>query len=283
MSVPRPPGRRLLPPCSLGTPSLSSRRLGVVKPACASDPSRLPPTPLRTWGSAGRLWQPAPRTPTGLDLSPWHRGGGQWGCALTDPPTQERVPPAPWIQVQAGLRAPGAGGDILRCGCLGTSCPTGACHQARWPLGPAPVAHGSHSPCSSCRSESQHRFWKPRELDVEPDGADAPEVPPSRHITFAGTFEPVQHRCRAPRPDGRLCERQDRQKVRRWPGRLPLRVPRPCIVLLCGGPGGGGGALGNQVPGSRHPTGLAMPQAPSEPRPAETHSVLCRSARSTGR
>lgn len=68
-----------------------------------------------------------------------------------------------------------------------------------------------------CRAESQHRFWKPSEVDEEVDSAEVSEVLRSRHITFAGRFEPVQHRCRAPRPDGRLCERQDRLKVRLQP------------------------------------------------------------------
>lgn len=73
---------------------------------------------------------------------------------------------------------------------------------------------GQEQPASGkvLKSESQHRFWKPSELDTELDGAQVSQVPPSRLITFAGTFEPVQHRCRAPRPDGRLCERQDRLK-----------------------------------------------------------------------
>ncbi|XP_042526945.1 UV-stimulated scaffold protein A isoform X2 [Dipodomys spectabilis] len=62
------------------------------------------------------------------------------------------------------------------------------------------------------KSKSQHRFWKPHEVEEETDSADVSEVLRSRHITFAGTFEPVQHRCRALRPDGRLCERQDRLK-----------------------------------------------------------------------
>ncbi|XP_069877761.1 UV-stimulated scaffold protein A [Dipodomys merriami] len=62
------------------------------------------------------------------------------------------------------------------------------------------------------KSESQHRFWKPHEVEEETDSADVSEILRSRHITFAGTFEPVQHRCRALRPDGRLCERQDRLK-----------------------------------------------------------------------
>lgn len=77
---------------------------------------------------------------------------------------------------------------------------------------------GSHTVCLSCRTESQHRFWKPSEVDTELDGALVSQVPPSRLITFAGTFEPVQHQCRAPRPDGQLCKRQDRLKVRRQPG-----------------------------------------------------------------
>lgn len=59
---------------------------------------------------------------------------------------------------------------------------------------------------------SEHRFWKPSEAHVEVDNANVSEMLRSRYITFAGKFEPVRHRCRAPRPDGRLCERQDRLK-----------------------------------------------------------------------
>ncbi|KAM8804271.1 UV-stimulated scaffold protein A isoform 2-T2 [Rhynchonycteris naso] len=62
------------------------------------------------------------------------------------------------------------------------------------------------------RAESQHRFWKPSEVDEEVESPELSEVLRSRRITFAGRFEPVQHQCRAPRPDGRLCERQDRLK-----------------------------------------------------------------------
>lgn len=39
------------------------------------------------------------------------------------------------------------------------------------------------------------------------------EMLKTRYITFAGKFEPVKHKCRAPMPDGTLCERQDRIKV----------------------------------------------------------------------
>lgn len=46
------------------------------------------------------------------------------------------------------------------------------------------------------------------------DSAHVSEMLHSRHITFSGKFEPVQHKCRALRPNGRLCERQDRLKVR---------------------------------------------------------------------
>lgn len=65
---------------------------------------------------------------------------------------------------------------------------------------------------SILRSDSEHRFWKPCEVDPEGDSTAVSELLRSRRITFAGRFEPVQHRCRAPRPDGRLCERQDRLK-----------------------------------------------------------------------
>lgn len=77
-----------------------------------------------------------------------------------------------------------------------------------------------------CRRESEHRFWKPSEVDAEVESADASEALQSRYITFAGEFEPVQHRCRAPRPDGRLCERQDRLKVRPGQGQRQHRGPR---------------------------------------------------------
>lgn len=49
---------------------------------------------------------------------------------------------------------------------------------------------------------------------MEVDSIHALDELRTRRIPFAGTFEPVQHRCRAPRPDGQLCERQDRLKVR---------------------------------------------------------------------
>ncbi|XP_037685118.1 UV-stimulated scaffold protein A isoform X2 [Choloepus didactylus] len=62
------------------------------------------------------------------------------------------------------------------------------------------------------KSDSQHRFWKPSEVEEEADNADVMEALRSRRITFAGTFEPVQHQCRAPRPNGQLCARQDRLK-----------------------------------------------------------------------
>ncbi|XP_008047895.1 UV-stimulated scaffold protein A [Carlito syrichta] len=62
------------------------------------------------------------------------------------------------------------------------------------------------------KADSQHRFWKPCEIEEEVDNAYVSEMFRSRHILFPGRFEPVQHQCRAPRPDGRLCERQDRLK-----------------------------------------------------------------------
>ncbi|KAM5338355.1 UV-stimulated scaffold protein A isoform 2-T2 [Glossophaga mutica] len=62
------------------------------------------------------------------------------------------------------------------------------------------------------RAESQHRFWKPSEADEEVTSAEVSEGLRSRRITFAGQFEPVQHRCRAPKPNGQLCGRQDRLK-----------------------------------------------------------------------
>ncbi|XP_012519120.1 PREDICTED: UV-stimulated scaffold protein A isoform X2 [Propithecus coquereli] len=92
-----------------------------------------------------------------------------------------------------------------------------AAERARAPVVPYGVDlcyWGQEQPAARkiLRSDSQHRFWKPSEVEEEVESAAISEMLRSRHITFAGRFEPVQHRCRAPRPDGRLCERQDRLK-----------------------------------------------------------------------
>ncbi|XP_053160899.1 UV-stimulated scaffold protein A isoform X3 [Hemicordylus capensis] len=59
---------------------------------------------------------------------------------------------------------------------------------------------------------SQHRFWAPNEMDEEVENKELAEMLKSRYITFAGKFEPVNHKCQAPMPHGGLCERQDRFK-----------------------------------------------------------------------
>lgn len=85
-----------------------------------------------------------------------------------------------------------------------------------WGLGQLPSSGPEFLRVSGvpCRSDSQHRFWKPREVEEEVDSAHVSEVLHSRYITFSGKFEPVQHKCRALKPNGSLCERQDRLKVR---------------------------------------------------------------------
>ncbi|NXJ28604.1 UVSSA protein, partial [Dicrurus megarhynchus] len=59
---------------------------------------------------------------------------------------------------------------------------------------------------------SEHRFWAPCEVEEEVENKEITEMLKTRYITFAGKFEPVKHKCRAPMPDGSLCERQDRIK-----------------------------------------------------------------------
>ncbi|XP_037991451.1 UV-stimulated scaffold protein A isoform X1 [Motacilla alba alba] len=59
---------------------------------------------------------------------------------------------------------------------------------------------------------SEHRFWAPSEVEEEVENKEITEMLKTRYITFAGKFEPVKHKCRAPMPDGTLCERQDRFK-----------------------------------------------------------------------
>ncbi|KAI5775812.1 UVSSA protein [Gulo gulo luscus] len=90
-----------------------------------------------------------------------------------------------------------------------------AAERARAPVVPFGVDlcyWGQEQPGKILKCDSEHRFWKPSEVDAEVDSAAVSEMLQSRSITFAGRFEPVRHRCRAPRPDGRLCERQDRLK-----------------------------------------------------------------------
>ncbi|NWR41937.1 UVSSA protein, partial [Regulus satrapa] len=59
---------------------------------------------------------------------------------------------------------------------------------------------------------SEHRFWAPSEVEEEVENKEITEMLKTRYITFAGKFEPVKHKCRAPMPGGTLCERQDRIK-----------------------------------------------------------------------
>nr|XP_033807125.1 UV-stimulated scaffold protein A isoform X1 [Geotrypetes seraphini]XP_033807139.1 UV-stimulated scaffold protein A isoform X1 [Geotrypetes seraphini]XP_033807150.1 UV-stimulated scaffold protein A isoform X1 [Geotrypetes seraphini]XP_033807158.1 UV-stimulated scaffold protein A isoform X1 [Geotrypetes seraphini]XP_033807166.1 UV-stimulated scaffold protein A isoform X1 [Geotrypetes seraphini]XP_033807174.1 UV-stimulated scaffold protein A isoform X1 [Geotrypetes seraphini]XP_033807182.1 UV len=59
---------------------------------------------------------------------------------------------------------------------------------------------------------SQHRFWTPNELEEEVENKEMAAMLKTRYITFPGKFEPVKHKCRAPMPNGSLCERQDRFK-----------------------------------------------------------------------
>lgn len=81
------------------------------------------------------------------------------------------------------------------------------------------------------RSDSQHRFWKPSEVEEEVDSAHVSEMLHCRHITFSGKFEPVQHKCRALKPNGRLCERQDRLKVSKARRQgMKLCLPRERLV-----------------------------------------------------
>ncbi|XP_045690240.1 UV-stimulated scaffold protein A isoform X1 [Phyllostomus hastatus] len=92
-----------------------------------------------------------------------------------------------------------------------------AAERARAPILPFGVDlcnWGQEPPAAGkvVKAESQHRFWKPSEVDEEVTSAEVSEGLRSRRITFAGRFEPVQHRCRAPKPNGQLCERQDRLK-----------------------------------------------------------------------
>ncbi|XP_028857874.1 UV-stimulated scaffold protein A isoform X2 [Denticeps clupeoides] len=73
---------------------------------------------------------------------------------------------------------------------------------------------GEEQPSSGkiIKSASQHQFWVPHEMEEEVENEELSAQGKSRYITFAGSFQPVQHTCRAPMPSGTLCQRQDRVK-----------------------------------------------------------------------
>ena len=60
------------------------------------------------------------------------------------------------------------------------------------------------------KNDSLHKFWCNGEHNEEFVPAGLEESLRSRAMIFAGTFEKVKWKCRAPMPNGRLCERQDR-------------------------------------------------------------------------
>ncbi|XP_051865195.1 UV-stimulated scaffold protein A [Pristis pectinata] len=60
--------------------------------------------------------------------------------------------------------------------------------------------------------DTPHRFLESKDVEGEHENEEMTALLKTRYITFAGKFEPVTHKCRAPLPNGRLCERQDRFK-----------------------------------------------------------------------
>lgn len=62
------------------------------------------------------------------------------------------------------------------------------------------------------KQTSQHQFWVPHEVEEEVENKELSAQMKSRCITYAGKFRPVEHKCKAPMPNGSLCERQDRVK-----------------------------------------------------------------------
>ncbi|GFS16565.1 UV-stimulated scaffold protein A [Elysia marginata] len=65
---------------------------------------------------------------------------------------------------------------------------------------------------SVVKYDSLHRFWTPNEHESEKPSEHALSALKTRVVTFVGKFEPVKWKCRAPMPNGTLCERMDRHK-----------------------------------------------------------------------
>ncbi|KAI2644324.1 UV-stimulated scaffold protein A [Labeo rohita] len=56
------------------------------------------------------------------------------------------------------------------------------------------------------KNTSQHQFWVPHEVEEEVQNEELSAEMKSRYITFAGKFQPVEHKCKTPMPNGSLCE-----------------------------------------------------------------------------
>ncbi|XP_075427353.1 UV-stimulated scaffold protein A isoform X2 [Ascaphus truei] len=59
---------------------------------------------------------------------------------------------------------------------------------------------------------SEHRFWAHSEVEEEEENKELEAMLNTRYVTIPGRFEPVEHKCSVPLPNGSLCERQDRFK-----------------------------------------------------------------------
>ncbi|RXN23811.1 UV-stimulated scaffold A [Labeo rohita] len=77
---------------------------------------------------------------------------------------------------------------------------------------PVPLVSSSLSRLKRKMNTSQHQFWVPHEVEEEVQNEELSAEMKSRYITFAGKFQPVEHKCKTPMPNGSLCERQDRVK-----------------------------------------------------------------------
>lgn len=67
-------------------------------------------------------------------------------------------------------------------------------------------------PVASIKLDSQHRFWKTNEHIEEFVPPQLEAAMRMRVMSFPSKFEPVERKCGARMPSGRLCERMDRLK-----------------------------------------------------------------------
>uniref|UniRef100_A0A2C9M463 UV-stimulated scaffold protein A C-terminal domain-containing protein n=1 Tax=Biomphalaria glabrata TaxID=6526 RepID=A0A2C9M463_BIOGL len=65
---------------------------------------------------------------------------------------------------------------------------------------------------SVIKYDSLHRFWTPKETETEKPSQHELSALKNRVFSFPGKFEPVKWKCRAPMPNGKVCERMDRIK-----------------------------------------------------------------------
>ncbi|XP_064645040.1 UV-stimulated scaffold protein A-like isoform X2 [Lineus longissimus] len=112
-------------------------------------------------------------------------------------------------------------------------------------------------PPTVVKFDSLHVFWQSENTGSEFVTANTLEAMTSRKIDFTGRYQPVKWACRAPMPNGKLCERRDRLKCP-FHGKIVQRDEKgleikPEDAVATASSGAGTSAGGEEVPDWQDP------------------------------